>query len=160
MASLPQLVEEDVLKLEEELRGLLAQSEATTALLIDTGGFLIGSSGDAGQFDLTTIAALAAGAFMANQTIAGLVSEPHFNSLYQQGEQFSLFVLAVDEQALLVVIFQAHLGVGLVKYYAQPAAMRISRQLQIAHARNPDASLDLSELNLADPRGLFRKKAG
>ena len=96
---------------------------------------------------------------MANQTIAGLVSEPHFNSLYQQGEQFSLFVLAVDEQALLVVIFQAHLGVGLVKYYAQPAAMRISRQLQIAHARNPDASLDLSELNLADPRGLFRKKA-
>jgi predicted regulator of Ras-like GTPase activity (Roadblock/LC7/MglB family) len=158
MPSFPQLVEEDVLRLDEELRGLLAQSEATIALLIDAAGFLIGSSGDTRQFDLTTIAALAAGAFMANQTIAGLVSETHFNSLYQQGEQFSLFVLAVNDQALLVVIFQAHLGVGLVKYYAQPAAQRICRQLQIAHARKPDASLDLSEVNLADPRGLFRRK--
>jgi predicted regulator of Ras-like GTPase activity (Roadblock/LC7/MglB family) len=158
MPSLPQLVEEDVRRLDEELRGLLDQCEATTALLIDTGGFLISSSGDACQFDLTTIAALAAGAFMANQTIAGLVRETHFSSLYQQGEQFSLFVLGIDDQALLVVIFPAHLGVGLVKYYAQPAAQRICLQLQIAHARNPDASLDLSELNLADPGGLFRRK--
>jgi predicted regulator of Ras-like GTPase activity (Roadblock/LC7/MglB family) len=159
MASLPQLVREDVLRLDEELRELLAQSEATVALLIDTGGFLISSSGDARQFDLTTIAALAAGAFLANQTIAGLVRETQFHSLYQQGQQFSLFLLAIDEQALLVVIFQAHLGVGLVKYFAQPAAQRIARQLQIAQARNPAASLDLSELNLEDPRGLFRKKA-
>jgi predicted regulator of Ras-like GTPase activity (Roadblock/LC7/MglB family) len=157
MSSLPQLVEEDVLRLDEELRDLLVQSEATVALLIDIGGFLISSSGDARQFDLTTIAALAAGAFMANQTIASLVRETHFNSLYQQGEQFSLFVLAVDGQALLVVIFQAHLSVGVVKYYAQPAAQRICRQLEIAHARDPNASLCLSELNLADPRGLFRR---
>jgi predicted regulator of Ras-like GTPase activity (Roadblock/LC7/MglB family) len=157
MLSLPQLVEEDVLRLDEELRDLVAQSEATTALLIDIGGFLISSSGDARQFDLTTIAALAAGAFMANQTIASLVRETHFDSLYQQGEQFSLFVLAIENQALLVVIFQAQLSVGLVKYYAQPAAQRISRQFQIAYARNPNARLYLSELNLADPRELFRR---
>jgi predicted regulator of Ras-like GTPase activity (Roadblock/LC7/MglB family) len=157
MSSLPQLVHEDVLRLDEELHQLLAQSEATTALLIDTGGFLISSSGDTSQFDLTTIAALAAGAFMANQTIAGLVRETQFTSLYQQGERFSLFVQAIEDQALLVVIFQAHLSVGLVKYYAQPAAQRIFGHLQTAHARNPEARLCLSELNLADPRGLFRR---
>lgn len=160
MASLPQLVEEDVLRLDEELRGLLAQSQATTALVIDIAGFLISSSGDSGQFDLTTIAALAAGAFMANQTIASLVQETQFNSLYQQGERFSLFVQAIQDQALLVVIFHAELSVGLVKYYAQPAALRIFGHLQLAHARNPEARLCLSELNLADPRGLFRRKSG
>jgi hypothetical protein len=56
------------------------------ALVIDKGGFLITHQGEPEEFDLTTIGALASGAFMANQTIAGLVNEPNFNSTYQQGE--------------------------------------------------------------------------
>ena len=44
------------------LRELLKQSDATTALVIDKGGFLITQHGDGRQFDLTTIAALASGA--------------------------------------------------------------------------------------------------
>jgi hypothetical protein len=62
MASLPQLIEEDVERLGRELRDLLEKSDATTALIIDKGGFLITSQGDTQQFDLTTIAALASGA--------------------------------------------------------------------------------------------------
>ncbi len=158
MATLPQLVEEDVLRLEAELQQLLAQTDATTALITDLGGFLISSRGDTRQFDLTSIAALAAGAFMANQTIAGLVRETQFNSLYQQGEQFSLLVLAIDNQCLLVIIFQAQVSVGMVKYFAQPAAQRIGSQLRLAQARSPGSGLDLSEFNLADPRGMFRRK--
>ena len=107
MASLPQLIEEDIGRLDRELRDLLEKSDATTALIIDKGGFLIASEGDARQFDLTTIAALASGAYMANQTIANLVHETNFNSIYQQGEKFSMFVMCVDENCLLVVIFKA-----------------------------------------------------
>ena len=72
-------------------------ADATAALIIDKGGFLITHQGDARDFDLTTIGALASGAFMANQTIAGLVNETNFNSIYQQGEKFSIFVINVDE---------------------------------------------------------------
>src|SRR5262245_34824736 len=104
MGTLPQLIEEDVQRLEDELRELLTQTDATTALIIDKGGFLITSNGDARQFDLTTIAALASGAYMANQTIANLVHETNFNSVYQQGEKYSMFVLNVDEYSMLVVI--------------------------------------------------------
>ena len=75
MASLPQLIEEDIGRLDRELRDLLEKSDATTALIIDKGGFLISGQGDTRQFDLTTIAALASGAYMANQTIANLVHE-------------------------------------------------------------------------------------
>src|SRR5256884_9902760 len=107
MSTLPQLLEEDILRLDDELRELLAKSDATTALIIDKGGFLISSQGDARQFDLTTIAALASGAYLANQTIANLVHEDNFNNVYQQGERFSMFVSAVDEFCLLAVIFKA-----------------------------------------------------
>lgn len=158
MATLPQLVERDIHLLDETLRQFIAHTEATTALIIDKGGFLITHQGDAAQFDLTTIGALASGAFMANQTIAGLVNESNFNSIYQQGDRYSMFVVNVDEHCLLVVIFKAQVGVGVVKYYAANTVKRLARRLKTARERNPDGGLDLSVLNVADPQNLFRKK--
>lgn len=158
MGTLPQLVEEDIRCLDEALRELLEKSEATTAAVIDKGGFLISSYGDARQFDLTTIAALASGAYLANQTIANLVHETNFNSVYQQGERFSMFVLSVDEHCLLVVIFKAHVSVGVVKYFALPAGEKIAQQMRAAQERDPGGGLDLSVLNLADTAELFKRK--
>jgi len=158
MATLPQLLEEDIQRLNDELRTLLERSDATTALIIDQGGFLITSAGDSRRFDLTTIAALASGAYLANQTIANLVHETNFNSVYQQGERFSMFVTCVDEYCQLVMIFRAEVSVGIVKYFAAPAAEQIARQMQIARQRDPEAGLDLSVLNLADASEVFKRK--
>lgn len=158
MASLPQLIEEDIQALDQALREFLSRSDATTALVIDKGGFLITHQGDSRDFDLTTIAALSSGAFMANQTIAGLVNETNFNSIYQQGEKISLFVVNIDENCMLVVIFKSQTGVGVVKYFAAPAVKRIACQLEIAQDRAPGMGLDLSVLNVADAGQFFRKK--
>ena len=158
MGTLPQLLEEDVNSLEQTLTELLEKSDATSALIIDKGGFLITHCGDSRQFDVTTIAALASGAYMANQTIANLVHETNFNSVYQQGEKFSMLVMSIDEFCLLVVIFKATVSVGAVKYFAAPAVQKIGMQLRAAHERDPDATLDLSVLNLPDSEALFRRK--
>jgi len=159
MATLPQLIEEDIRQLDEALRELLEKSDAATALIIDKGGFLITHQGNARDFDLTTIAALASGAYMANQTIANLVHETNFHSVYQQGEKFSMFVINVDEECLLVVIFKAQVGVGVVKYFAAGAVERVARQLKAAQERDPGGGLDLSVLNLADPAEVFKRKS-
>jgi hypothetical protein len=66
--------------------------------------------------------------------------------------------MCVDENCLLVVIFKAQVSVGAVKYFALPTVKRIAVQLQIAQERNPNAGLDLSEINLADPSELFKRK--
>src|ERR1700747_12250 len=142
MNTFPQLMDEDIQKIDSELQELLTRTEATSALIIDTGGFLIASKGDTRQFDLTTIAALASGAYMANQTIANLVHETNFNSVYQQGEKHSMFVISVDENCLLVVIFKALVSVGAVKYFAGPAARHIADQMRAAQERDPGAGLD------------------
>jgi len=158
MATLPQLIEEDIQQLDDTLRELLKQTEATTAMVIDKGGFLITHQGDSRNFDLTTIAALASGAYMANQTIANLVHETNFNNVYQQGEKYSMFVMCMDEYSLLMVIFKAQLSVGAVKYFATPAVERMSKQMKLAHEREPDGGLDLSVLNVADTSGFFKRK--
>jgi predicted regulator of Ras-like GTPase activity (Roadblock/LC7/MglB family) len=158
MATLPQLIEEDIQRLDEALRELLEKSDATTTLIIDKGGFLISGQGDTRQFDLTTIAALASGAYMANQTIANLVHETNFNSVYQQGEKYSMFVVCVDDNCLLAVIFKASVSVGVVKYFSAPATEQIATQMRAAQERDPGGGLDLSVLNLADTSGIFKKR--
>jgi predicted regulator of Ras-like GTPase activity (Roadblock/LC7/MglB family) len=160
MSTLPQLIEEDVQRLDDVLRELLAQTDATTALVIDKGGFLISSCGDSRQFDLTTIAALASGAYMANQTIANLVHETNFNSVYQQGEKHSMFVLSVDDYCMLVVIFRSQVSVGVIKYFSAPAAVGVAEQLQAAQQRDPSGGLDLSVLNVADTSDFFKRQHG
>ena len=158
MATLPQLLEEDIQCFEGILSEYLDRSDASTVLIIDKGGFLVASKGDARRFDLTTIGALASGAYLANQTIANLVHEDNFDSVYQQGDKSSMFVTNIDENCLLMVIFPSKTGIGVVKYHAADTRKAIAAQLQAAHQRDPSGGLDLSVLNLADPSEVFRRK--
>jgi predicted regulator of Ras-like GTPase activity (Roadblock/LC7/MglB family) len=158
MANMPQLIRKDMQRLDGALREFINQTDATAALIIDKGGFLITHQGNSSQFDVTTIGALASGAFMANQTIAGLVNEPNFNSVYQQGEKSSMLVVNVDEHCLLIVIFSANIGVGIMKYYATGTIKKIAHQLAVARSRKPDGGIDLSALNVADSESIFKKK--
>jgi len=158
MATLPQLIEEDIQALDKLLCEFLSHSDATTVLIVDKGGFLITHQGNAAEFDLTTISALASGAYLANQTIANLIQEENFSNVYQQGEKFSLLATNVDENCLLLVIFRATIGVGVVKFWATKMRDHIGQQLQLAHERDPGAGLDLSVLNLADTSSVFKRK--
>ena len=159
MATLPQLFEEDIGALNQALWELLIRSEASLAMLIDKGGFLITRCGEEPpETDVTTLAALSAASFAATQGIASLVSETNFTSVYQQGEHYSLLVLLVDDYSLLTVVFRAHLSVGAVKYYATGVTAQIARQLKRAHERAPTQGLDLSLADMADASVLFRKR--
>jgi predicted regulator of Ras-like GTPase activity (Roadblock/LC7/MglB family) len=158
MFTLPPLIEEDVSELQTALGDLITRSEANMALVIDKGGFVVAANGVTDLIDTTTLAALAAASYTANQAIAGLIQEPNFTSVYQQGEQLSLLVNNVDEQCLLVVVFKAHHSVGVVKYYAAYTIQQVAAQLRQAQARAPGEGLDLSMLNLADPSAVFRRK--
>ena len=158
MPTLPQLYEEDIAAIHRALDQLIRSTEASVSLVIDKGGFLIAHRGEAETIDTTSLAALAAGSFAATQTIASIVNEPNFSSLYQQGEQFSLLVSDVDQYSLLAVVFRAGLSVGAVKYYAASTIRTVAAQHQIASQRTPDGGLDLSMLNMADTSALFQRR--
>jgi len=156
--ALPQLIAEDMRELDRVLGDLVSRSEASAGLIIDKAGFLITQTGDFGQFDSTTLAALAAGTYAATQGMASVISEPNFTCVYQQGENFSLLVRNVDAESLVVVVFQAHVSVGAVKYFANSAVPQLSRQFEIALKRSPD-TLDLAMMNMENSDEFFRKVA-
>jgi len=157
MQGLPPLILKDVLSLNSALDQLLQKSEATAALIIDKGGPIISQRGAVEQFDTTTIAALAAGSFCATQAIAERLGETNFAMIYQQGGRFSLLFCNIDDNVLLIVIFQAELSAGAVKYYAAETARQIAGQLQRARARAPGESLDLVSENVLDVSAVFTK---
>ncbi|HOW67161.1 MAG TPA: roadblock/LC7 domain-containing protein [Candidatus Paceibacterota bacterium] len=159
MFTLPQLIEEDIQRLDSILHDLLVKSEASTAVIIDKGGFVVTQKGDYEHFDITTLSALGAASFTATQAIANLIGESNFSSIYQQGESFSLLINNIDAHCLMVVIFKAHISVGAVKYYAANAIYQIAEQLRKARERAPESGLDLSMLNLEDTTEIFRRKS-
>jgi predicted regulator of Ras-like GTPase activity (Roadblock/LC7/MglB family) len=158
MPGLPPLIEEDVQSLHSALDGLLQKSDAAAVILIDKGGPVIACRGDAEQFDVTTIAALAAGSFCATQAIAERLGETNFASIYQQGERLSLLFCNVDDNVLLIVIFRAALSAGAVKYFSAETIRQIVRQLDRAQRRAPGQSLDLVSENVLDITSVFSKK--
>ncbi len=122
--------------LDSTVDDLLRRSEALAALIIDKSGALIRQRGAVGNFDTTTIAALAAGSFGAGQALAERLGETNFSNIHQQGEHHSLLICNIDANALLVIIFQAEISVGAVKQYASAAVKQAAVQLQKVRQRS------------------------
>jgi predicted regulator of Ras-like GTPase activity (Roadblock/LC7/MglB family) len=158
MEALPQLIDEDIETLDGVLERLIAQTEAGTAFVTDRAGFMIVERGEMPGLDQTTLGALAANTYAATAAIASLLNEADFASLYQEGEEHSLLINSVGEYGLLIVVFSAKISGGAVKYYASTAVRQLAEQLETAHGRAPDCSIDLASMNVADSSDLFRKK--
>jgi predicted regulator of Ras-like GTPase activity (Roadblock/LC7/MglB family) len=158
MATLPELLEEDVQEIETALKDFLTKSEAALALVTAEGGFLIVQQGDLGKFDSVTLGALSANAFNAAQAIAAVLQEPGFTHIYQQGERFSLLVSGIDEHNTLVILFPTHVTVGAVKYYVALTIKTIAAQFRKAQQRPCNRGLDLAMLNLPNSAELFKRK--
>jgi predicted regulator of Ras-like GTPase activity (Roadblock/LC7/MglB family) len=158
MPGLPPLIQEDVDLLDSVLDELLRKSGASTGLVVDKGGPVIGQRGATHEFDMTTIAALAAGSFAATQAIADCLGEAGFTNIYQQGERYSLLFCNIDENALLIIIFKAEVSAGAVKYFAATSVKQIAAQMLRAQERAPGESLDLVSENSLDVSGVFGKK--
>jgi predicted regulator of Ras-like GTPase activity (Roadblock/LC7/MglB family) len=158
MPGLPPLIEEDVQLFSSVLDELLRKSAACSALVIDKGGPVIGQRGEFEQFDMSTVAALAAGSFAATQAIAELLGETHFASIYQQGQNYSLLFCNIDENALLVVIFKADLSAGAIKYFASDSVKKLAAQMARAQLRAPGETLDLVSENTTDVSTVFTRR--
>ena len=158
MGTLPQLLEEDIQQITQVLEDFLAKSEADSVLLTAEGGFLVCQYGKTTELDTMSLGALASNSFEANKAIAGLIGEPNFSSLYQAGEQFSMYVQSIDGYNLMVVIFPVTTAVGAIKYYAQAARDDVAKVFSRAKERAPGQGLDLVMMNMEDSTQLFKRK--
>ena len=127
----------DVQRFDGELDGFLELSGARSALLIDREGHLVTRRGETVQNSLESISALIAGSFAATREMARLLGEPHFTTLFHQGQRDSIQVSLVGETALFATVFDGRTNLGLVRYYATETAQRLEAMITDMRNRGP-----------------------
>jgi predicted regulator of Ras-like GTPase activity (Roadblock/LC7/MglB family) len=118
--------EADGAQIQTALERLLGDAGGAAALLIDRGGDCLASSGAVAATDLTAVAALAASTLGAGVSLARLLGEAEFSVLSLEGAAVGVHLSAVDERAILLVIFDERTTVGMVRVFAREATTRIA----------------------------------
>jgi predicted regulator of Ras-like GTPase activity (Roadblock/LC7/MglB family) len=113
--------EEDYWAINTTLQELLKNSNATSVLLLDKTGQLISSVGEPPEFDMHSFASLCAADFEANAQLAKLIGEKDFSTLYHQGSNESMYLARVENNIILVVLFDKRTTLGLVRLRTKKA---------------------------------------
>lgn len=128
------------------LMKLMNDTNATSAMLLDKSGQVVAVQGNGIRRDATTLGALLAGVFSSSREVAKLLNEKDFRSIFQQGVQENIYTTMVQEQWLLVIIFDKLTHIGLVKVLSKKASDELGRVLE--RVRNDTTRTKSSVLNL------------
>ena len=112
------------------LNKLMNDTNATSVMLIDKSGQVIASQGSGTRRNITSLGALLAGAFSSSRQIAELLGEKDFRSIFQQGVNENIYTTLVEEQWLLVIVFDKLTHIGLVKILSKKAGDELGRILE------------------------------
>ena len=115
MADTPIVMHEQQFRqIETVVAKLRHDSAARVVFLVDKDGQQIAVDGDVSNIDTTSLASLAAGNVAATGGMAQLIGEKEFPTLSHEGERESIHICVIG-RVLLVVIFDEHSSLGLVK---------------------------------------------
>ena len=89
------LHEEDFHLIRDLIQKLRHEANARVVCLVDRNGQQIACVGDAESLDMTSLASLAAGNVAATDSLARLIGEKDFSTLYHEGEKDNLHLSMV-----------------------------------------------------------------
>jgi predicted regulator of Ras-like GTPase activity (Roadblock/LC7/MglB family) len=113
------------------LARLCVECAARVVFLVDRDRQTIAFHGDIGDMDTTSFSSLAAGNVAATSSMAKLIGEDVFPSVFHEGERESIFISVIG-RSLLVVVFDERSTVGLVKIRAKRASFEVAAILDEA----------------------------
>jgi predicted regulator of Ras-like GTPase activity (Roadblock/LC7/MglB family) len=144
------------------LERLRSESSSKFAFLLDKNGQQIASSGDLDGTDPTALASLTAGNVAATEGLAQLIGESEFSSLFHEGVEDSLLISLVSNKVILLVIFDEHSSLGLVRLRVKQRLSELETIVSEMNSRAKvpapsaaAASADLGEITDEDIDALF-----
>src|SRR5216684_7850485 len=151
--------ESDAKRIREVLQRFLSESAAEEALLIDRSGQLLAMDGVARALDTVSISALAAAAFSSTAAMAQLLGETEFTVLFHEGAKRSIHVSRVEEEAILLAVFDERTTVGMVRVFAKEASRAVGAVLGQTRARPKPGVEFAAPLSAAEARPAWGSRA-
>ena len=109
------LYEEEFERIKQLLNTLRMDASAKIVFLVDKNGQQIAGAGEVNLVDTTSLASLTAGNVAATDGLAKLIGEKEFSILFHEGEKDSLHISLISNKIILLVIFDEHSSLGLVR---------------------------------------------
>jgi predicted regulator of Ras-like GTPase activity (Roadblock/LC7/MglB family) len=116
------------------LHKLMTDTSATSVMLLDKSGQVVTTQGNGVKRNATQLGALLAGAFSSSREVAQLLGGKDFRTIFQQGVRENIYTTMVEEQWLLVIVFDKLTHIGLVKILSKKASDELGRILERVRA--------------------------
>jgi predicted regulator of Ras-like GTPase activity (Roadblock/LC7/MglB family) len=133
------LTRQDRGRIDKLLGDYVKTVQANYVVLTEKDGQFITKSGESGQVDMETVAALAAGAYMVGGQMARALGKDDFNVIYHEGSKDSVQISMVDDRTVLAVIFDDRATLGMVRLYAKNLTKALQGVLSDVGMRAPGA---------------------
>ena len=159
MADTPFILQEHQFqRLKNILARLCVECAARCVFLVDRDGQPIAFHGDIGDMDTTSFASLAAGNVAATSSMAKLIGEDVFPSVFHEGEHDSIFISVIG-RSLLVTVFDERSTLSLVKLRTKRGSFEVASILDEAVAESASFRMNnnsfFSEITDEDIDSLF-----
>jgi predicted regulator of Ras-like GTPase activity (Roadblock/LC7/MglB family) len=159
MAETPFILQEHQFqRLKAILERLRVECAARCVFLVDRDGQPIALNGEIGEMDTTSFASLAAGNVAATSSMAKLIGEDAFPSVYHEGERESIFISVIG-RSLLVVVFDERSTLSLVKLRSKRGSFEVAAILDEAMRDSSTSTMNgtsfFSEITDDDIDSLF-----
>lgn len=155
------VLEEDHASFLEVLKQLHEESNAKFVFLLDKNGQQIASSGSLANVDPTSLASLTAGNVAATEGLAQQIGEKEISTLFHEGERDSLHITLIANRLILLLIFDEHSSVGLVRLRVKQHSGELAAIMQSMLGRDGEgsdhglAASSLAEITDEDIDALF-----
>jgi predicted regulator of Ras-like GTPase activity (Roadblock/LC7/MglB family) len=156
------LLEADHTRFSGVLDKLRKDANAKVVFLIDKNGQQLAHSGDVSGLDPTSLASLTAGNVAATDGLAKLLGEREFSILFHEGEHDNLHISIVAGKTILVVLFDEHSSLGLVRLRVKKATGELATIVEEIVARSqsgragfPGGAAPFAEITDDDIDALF-----
>jgi predicted regulator of Ras-like GTPase activity (Roadblock/LC7/MglB family) len=106
---------------------------------VDRNGQQLAAVGDVEDLDITALASLAAGNVAATDSLARLIGESDFSTLFHEGEKDNLHLSVVGGKVILVVIFDVRSSLGLVRLRVKKYSGELAAALELMRQRSAKA---------------------
>lgn len=134
------LTEEDTAQITACLQRLMVDTGASYSMIVDRAGQVLAWESDNERPEMTHLGALLAATYASTQEMARLLNEDGFKTLLQEGLREKIFTETVQDQWLLVVIFDYQAHLGLVKVLTKRAVSVLSNILTLVRQRDSTES--------------------
>ncbi len=116
--------------IDEIIKARLIEAGLDHIILLDmAGNTIVKHDNGKSLLDTTAFAALAVGNFAAVNAMAKLVGESEFSLLFHKGEKLSIHFNKVNDETLLITIFNKDISLGLVRLKVNETIQEINKIL-------------------------------